>query len=170
MPWFHSGVWKNSKSHSTDLNIYEEEGKKKATWTDKWHYLWWGRGFWNPESRLKSLYPLPQTLFTQLWPNHAKSDQKTRTSSWWATGGICDPWGHNAHVHTQKHSCVTERQAGKAGPCCRDVRENKRDWVKLAAGHEVWDDWFTRGNKSSCSVCEQVAVPSLSYCWQWFAN
>lgn len=85
------------------------------------------------------------------------------------TGGICDPWGHNVHVHTQAHTSVTEttaspRPGGKAGPSCGDVRENKRDWVKLAAGHEMWDDWFTRGSKSSCSVCEQVAVPSLSHC------
>lgn len=170
MPWFHSGVWKNCKSHSTDLGIYEEEEKKKATWTGKWHYLWWGRGSWKPESRLKSLYPPLQTLFTQLWPNRAKSDRKTWTNSWSSPRGICDTWGHSVHVHTQTHTSVTEtrappRQGGKAGPGCRDVRENKRDRVKLAARHETWDDWFTRGSKSSCSVREQVAVPSLSHCW-----
>lgn len=104
--------WKTCKSHSTDLSIYEEEGgKKEATWTDKWHYLWWGRGIWNPESRLESLYPLLHTLFTQLWPNHTKSDQKTWTNSWWPTGGICDPWGHNVHVHPQNHTCVTGSRA-----------------------------------------------------------
>lgn len=92
-------------------------GKKKATWTDRWHYLWWGRGSWKPESRLKSLYPPLQTLITQLWPNCAKSDQKTWASSWSPTGGICDPWGHNTHVHTQTHTCVTETRAltGRVG-------------------------------------------------------
>lgn len=72
-----------------------------------------------------------------------------------------------AGAPTKPHVCHREQstpQAEKAGPCCRDGRENKRDWVKLAAGHEIRDGWFTRGNKSSCSVCEQAAVPSLSHC------
>lgn len=105
------------------LAFMKRRKKKKATWTGKWHCLWWGRGSWKPKSVLKSLYPPLQTLFTQLWPNCAKSDQKTQTNSWSATGGICDSWGHNVHVHTQTHTCVTETRA----PC----RLGRQD---LAAG------------------------------------
>lgn len=139
-------------------------------------------GSWKPESRLKSLYPLLQTLFTQLWLNRAKSDQKTWTNSWSPTRGICEPWGHNVHVHTQTHTCVTEtrapcRQGGKAGPSCRDVRENKSNWVKVAAGHEIWDDWFSRGNEfmqclwaGCCSLTQPlltVICQVILHSWSW---
>lgn len=90
------------------LAFMKRRGKKKATWTGKWYCLWWGRGSWKPESGLKSPCPLLQTLFTQLWPNCAKSDQKPGPTPDLPAEGPVIP-GVTTCMCTHKHTRVSQR-------------------------------------------------------------
>lgn len=165
MPWFHSGVWKKCKSRSSDFIIYEEEEKNSYLDRSVARFMV-GKGSWKPVWAKKPLSSITNTIYT-LWPNRTKLDQKTWTNSSSPTGGICDSWGHitHTHMHTHKHTCVSRRpdhpgrQDGKAGPSGRDAGKNERDRVKLAAGQEIWNDWFTRGNSVCAMFVSRLPFP-----------
>lgn len=97
------------------LAFMKRRGKKKATWTGKWYCLWWGRGSWKPESGLKSPYPLLQTLFTQLWPNCAKSDQKPGPTPDLPVEGSVIPGVTRACAHTNTHVYHRDQSTPQTG-------------------------------------------------------
>lgn len=76
--------------------------KKISTWTDQWHSSRW-REVLKPAYELKSLYPLFQTLFTQLWPEAGPKNlnQLPIAHQWdlWSLGS------QHARAHTHMHMC-----------------------------------------------------------------
>lgn len=172
MPWFHSGVWKKCKRCFSDLIVYEEV--EKNSYLDRAVARFMVRKeSWTPESGLKSLYPPLQTLFTQLWPNHAKLGQKTWTNVWSPLCGICDPWGHNTHTHAPAHTRTQVCHGDQTTPADRmegrtQLQGCGKKWKGLCktccwARNTEWQIY--QGNLCWCNVCEQVAVSSPSHCW-----
>lgn len=147
--------------------------KKIATWTNQWHSPWWEGVLKTRVWAKEPLSSITNTIYTALTqPCKVRSKPLTQFHPW----DLPSLGPQHAHTHTYMlHTRVSQRpdhpsrQDGKAGLSCRDAGENYRDCVKLAAGPEIWNAWFTRGN-CSCSVGEQVAVSSLSQCWQGSAN
>lgn len=68
-----------------------------------------------------------------------------------------------ARAHTNTHTCGTDQstlQTGWEGRTRLQACDGKQKGLgKTCCWAWIWDDRFTRGNKSSCSVCERLLFP-----------
>lgn len=89
--------------------------EKKATWTDKWYCLWWGRGSWKPVWAKEPLPSTTNTIYTALTqprkvrPKNLDQLLISQQRDLWSLGS------QRACAHTNTHMCPRDQSTPQTG-------------------------------------------------------